>query len=252
MVQRRSAQGDCRFEPQGYPAEILGSSTVILSKAGPAAENFSDFTTLWSSGVEVLIPASTSTRPLLVLGLLADVLNALSKETAPIVVKYIDTGTAPAPGAPFLAVSNVPPAGATQRVHFDRGRVAVADRAGHTRLDIGGLTTGAIAQVVTSGPYSGLWIKPLTDDGSLPVSPSVSLDHGDVAFLDKTGVALAMSTERETLLQISYPDQVSWLGLAERFRSWIVGGFWALATILFLLVLQRLYRRRRHADMASE
>ena len=24
VVQRRSAQGDCRFEPQGYPAQILG------------------------------------------------------------------------------------------------------------------------------------------------------------------------------------------------------------------------------------
>jgi hypothetical protein len=245
VVQRRSAQGDCRFEPQGYPAEILGSSSVILSTAGSVAEDFSDLATLWANGVEVLVPKSTAARPLMVVGLLADVLNALSKESAPIVVKYVDADVAPTPNAPFIAVSNVPPAGAAQRVRFDRGRVVVADRAGRTRLDIGGLTTGAVAQIVTSGTYSGLWIKPLTSDGSLAVSPAVYLNRGDVAFLDKTGVALALSTERDTLLRISYPDQGSWLTFAERFRSWIVGGLWALVTIVLLFVLQRLYRRRR-------
>src|SRR4029077_15224667 len=30
VVQRRSAQGDCRFEPQGYPAQILGSSAFVI------------------------------------------------------------------------------------------------------------------------------------------------------------------------------------------------------------------------------
>jgi hypothetical protein len=245
VVQRRSAQGDCRFEPQGYPAEILGSSSIILSAVGSVAEDFSDLATLWANGIEVLVPSSTATRPLAVVGLLADVLNALSKESAPIVVKFVDAGAAPTPGAPFIAVSNVPPAGATQRVHFDRGRVVVADRAGRTRLDIGGLATGAVAQIVTSGTYPGLWIKPLTGDGSLPVSPAVYLDRGDVAFLDKTGVALALSTERDTLLRISYPDQASWLAFLERYRPWIVGGLWGLATLVVLFALQRIYRRRR-------
>lgn len=251
-VQRRSSQGDCRFEPQGYPAEILGSSSIILSAAGSVAEDFSDLATLWSNGVEILVPASTATRPLAVVGLLADVLNALSKESAPIAVKFVDAGAAPTPGAPFIAVSNVPPAGATLRVSFDRGRVAVTDRGGRTRLDIGGLKTGAVAQIVTSQSYAGLWIKPLTSDGSLPVSPAVYLDRGDVAFLDKTGVTLALSTERDTLLRISYPDQGSWLTLVERFRPWIVGAVWGLVTIVLLFVLQRIYRRRRGALVAGE
>jgi hypothetical protein len=245
VVQRRSAQGDCRFEPQGYPAEILGSSAIMLSPAGQVAEDFSDLATFWANGVQVLIPASAASKPLQVVGLLADVLNALSKETAAITVKFVDAGAAPAPTAPFVTVSNVPPVGATQRVRFDRGRVAVADRSGRTRLDIGGLATGAVAQIVTSDAHPGLWIKPLTRDGSLPASPGIYLDRGDVAFLDKTGVALAMSTERDTLLRISYPEQGSWLTIVERYRSWIVGGLWVLATIAFLFVLQRMYRRRR-------
>jgi len=251
VIQRRSALGDCRFEPQGYPAEILGSSAVILSTPASAAEDFADFATFWANGVEVLVPTATATRPLSVVGLLAEVLNALSKESAPIVVKFVDANVAPNPTAPFMAVGDLPPRDATQRVRFDLGRVVVDDRAGRTRLDIGGLATGAVAQIVTANTFPGLWIKPLADDGSLPISPAVNLDRGNIAFLDKTGVALALSTERDTLLQIAYPERGSWMTLAERYRSWIVGAVWAVITLILLFVLQRLYRRRSGA-VASE
>ena len=53
-----------------------------------------------------------------------------------------------------------------------------------------------------------------------------------------------MSTERDTVVQISYPDQVSWLTIAERFRSWIIGGLWLAATAALLFFLQRMFRRR--------
>ncbi len=245
VLQRRSAQGDCRFEPQGYPAEILGSSTVILAPAGSVAQDFSDLSTFWAKGVEILLPASTAAQPLAVIGMVAEVVDELSKEASPITVKYLESGAVPAPDAPFIAVSNIAPAGATQRIHFDRGRVAVTDRAGRTRLDIGGLTTGAVAQIVSSDSHPGLWIKPLSNDGSLPVSTTINLDRGDVAFMDKTGVSLALSTERDTLLRVSYPDKVSWLTSIERYRSWIVGGVWMLVTIFLLVALQRVYRRRR-------
>jgi cellulose synthase operon protein B len=249
VIQRRSSQGDCRFEPQGYPAEILGSSAVILSEAGSIVHDFSDLATLWVNGIEVLVPSSTSEHPLSLVASLANILNAITRESTPITVKYLDGG-APAPGAPFIAVSNTVPVGAEQRVHFDRGRVAVTDRAGNSLLDIGGLATGAVAQIVTSNTHPGLWIKPLGSDGSLPASPAVNLDRGDVAFLDRTGIALALSTERDTLLRISYADSGSWLTNLDRFRSWIVGGVWALITLVLIFVLQRIYRRR-HAAAAE-
>ncbi|ABD08804.1 hypothetical protein RPB_4111 [Rhodopseudomonas palustris HaA2] len=244
VVQRRSAQGDCRFEPQGYPAEILGSSSVILSPTGAAAQDFSDLSTFWANGVEVLVPSATAVKPLSVIPMLADVVNGLSREAAPITVRYVDAGATPTPTASFIAVSNLAPAGAEQRVRFDRGRVAIVDRSGRTRLDIGGFASGAVAQIVTAGAFPGLWIKPLSADSALPVAPAIDLDRGDVAFLDKTGVALAMSTERDTLLRVSYPDQRSWLNSFSRFRSWIIGGVWVLVTLGLLFILQRVYRRR--------
>jgi hypothetical protein len=245
-VQRRSAQGDCKFEPQGYPAQVLGSSAIVLAKAEVPAHDFSDLVAYWSNGVDVLIPSDAAARPERVLGLLVEALSALSSESAPITVKFA-VGVDAVPTAPFIAVGNTPPPGAETRVRFDRGRVAVADRNGRTLLDLGGFSTGAVAQLVSVGAHPGLWIKPLAADGSLPAPPGLPLDRGDVAFVDKTGVALAMSTQRDTLVHIAYPDQVSWLTLAGQYRSWVIGGLWLLATVVFLGVLQMLFRRRAGA-----
>jgi len=101
-----------------------------------------------------------------------------------------------------------------------------------------------------SGDLPGVWIKPLAPDGTLPDPPELRLQRGDVAFLDNTGVTMAMSTERDTVVRIAYPDSVSWLTVAERFRSWIIGGLWLLATLVVLLALQTIFRRR--ADAANE
>jgi hypothetical protein len=244
VVQRRSAQGDCRFEPQGYPAQILGSSAVVLEPADATARDFSDLVAHWSNGVEILLPSVAAEKPLAVLELVADVLGALAPETAVFSVRIAASGAAPSPSAAFIAVSNEPPSGGTPRVRFDKGRVAVADRSGHALLDLGGFSTGAVAQIVNAAGHPGLWIKPLAADGSLPTPTELRLDRGDVAFIDKTGVALALSTERDTLLRVNYPEQVSWLTIAGRFRAWIIGSLWVLASIGFLFGLQRVLRRR--------
>jgi len=244
VVERDIAQGDCRFGPQGYPAQILGSSALVLGEAGGAAHDFSALTSHYARGVDVLLPAATADQPTHVLGIVAEIANQLSPDTAPLDVAYVASGSAPVPDAPFIAVSDLPPAGANPRVRFDRGRVDVVDQSGHTLLDLGGFTGGAVVQVVSAGATPGVWIKPLAADGQAPTPPDIHLDRGDVAFVDNKGVALAMSTERDTLVKISYPDQVSWLTVAERFRSWIIAGLWLLVTAGLLLALQRLFRRR--------
>ena len=244
VIERDSAQGDCRFEPQGYPAQLLGSSSLVLTSTDGAAHDFSDLAPRFEHGLQLLLPVATADQPGLVLGLVAEVVNQLSPYVTPLAVLFTAAGNAPTPAGPFIAVSDVPPAGATPRVSFDRGRVAVTDRAGHTLLDLGGFVSGAVVQIVTAGDYPGLWIKPMSTDGSAPAPTDLHLDHGDVAFADANGVALAMSTERDTVVKISYPDEVSWLSVAERFRSWIIAGLWLFATAVLLLTLQRIFRRR--------
>lgn len=243
VVQRESAQGDCRFEPQGYPAQLLGSSALILSSADGASHDFSDLPPHFAKGIKLLLPATTADQPTLALGLLAQVVDQLSADVAPLNVNFSASG-APAPDGPFIAVSDRPPVGANPRVRFDRGRVVVADRSGRTLLDLGGFVGGAVAQVVDAGNYPGVWIKPLAANGAAPSPNELHLDHGDVAFIDGNGVALAMSTERDTVVRVTYPDQVSWLTVAERFRSWIIAGLWLFATAALLFILQRMFRRR--------
>ncbi len=244
VVQRRSAQGDCRFEPQGYPAQILGSSAVVLEPAAKPARDFSDLAAQWARGVEIVAPMTAADRPASVLGFLAPALAALSSDSTPVSVKLVDPAAIPAVERGFIAISDQPPAGSEPRVRFDRGRVAVADRAGRTVLELAGLQSGAVAQIVQAGEQSGLWIKPLAADKSLPSPRELRLDRGDVAFLDNAGLALAMSSERDQLVRIAYPDQVSWLSLAERYRSWMMGGLWLFATLAFLFALQRMSRRK--------
>jgi cellulose synthase operon protein B len=244
LVQRDSAQGECRFETQGYPAQILGSSSLVLTAADGAPHDFSDLTPHFARGIKLLVPAAAADQPASVLGILAQLVNQISPDIAPLSVNFTPSSGAPQPDAPFISVSDRPPSGANPRVRFDRGRVAVTDRSGRTLLDLGGFVGGAVAQLVNAGDYPGIWIKPLAADGSAPSPSELHLDHGDVAFIDGGGVALAMSTERDTVVRISYPDQVSWLTVAERFRSWIIGGLWLFATAALLFILQRLFRRR--------
>jgi hypothetical protein len=246
VVQRDSAQGDCRFEAQGYPAQILGSSVLVLAKADDKPHDFSDLPPRFAQGIRLMLPAAAADQPTHVLGIVAQVIGQLSPDATPLRVSFAAGGNAaPAPDAPFIVFGDQPPAGANPRVHFDRGRVAVTDRSGRTLLDLGGFAGDAVAQLVSAGGYPGVWIKPLAADGSAPSPSELRLDHGDVAFIDSNGVALAMSSERDTVVRISYPDQMSWLTVAERFRAWIIAGLWLLVTCALLFVLQRLFRRRR-------
>jgi hypothetical protein len=244
LIQRDSTQGDCRIEPQGYPVQILGSSALVLTDADATPHDFSDLTSRFSQRLEILLPGVAGDQPDRMLDMVTEVAAQLSPDAAPLAVDFIPGGSAPLPDGPFIAVSDTPPDGAAPRVRFDLGRVAVTDRAGRRLLDLGGFVGGAVVQIVTAGDYPGLWIKPLSADQSMPTPKDIHLDHGDVAFVDGNGVALAMSTERDTLVRISYPDQVSWLSVAGRFRPWIIAGLWLFATAALLLILQRMFRRR--------
>jgi hypothetical protein len=217
----------------------------VLVTADASASDFSGLVAHWANGVEIHLPAAVAERPLAVLGLIANVLSALAPETVDLSVALVPPGaTTPRPTAPFIFVSNEPPSGSTPRVRFDKGQVVVTDRAGNSLLDLGGFSGGAVAQVVNASGKPGLWLKALAADGILPAPAEVRLDRGDVAFIDTTGVALALSTERDTLLRVSYPEQVSWVTVAGRFRTWIIGSLWVLASIGFLFGLQRVLRRR--------
>ena len=73
VVQRDSAQGDCRFEPQGYPAQILGSSALVLTDADAHAARFLRSDAALCARLEILLPAAAADQPDRVLGIVAEV-----------------------------------------------------------------------------------------------------------------------------------------------------------------------------------
>jgi hypothetical protein len=77
------------------------------------------------------------------------------------------------------------------------------------------------------------------------------LDRGNAAFIDPDGVRLAFSTTRDTLVQVTYPERFTWTTILEAYRPWIIGGVWLLVTILFVSLIQRLYRGRARSGSTS-
>jgi hypothetical protein len=129
-------------------------------------------------------------------------------------------------------------------VRFDRGRVAVTDRAGRTLLDLGGFVGGAVAQIVTRATipaFGSSRCRPTARRRRRPTFISITATSPSsmaTAWRSRCRPSATPSCK------ISYPDQVSWLTVAERFRSWIIAGLWLFATAALLFILQRMFRRR--------
>ena len=99
VIQRDSAQGDCRFEPQGYPAQILGSSALVLADADATPHDFSDLTSRFSQQLEILLPGVAGDQPDRMLDMVTEVAAQLSPDVAPLAVDFIPGGSAPLPDA---------------------------------------------------------------------------------------------------------------------------------------------------------
>lgn len=237
-VIRQPRGGDCKFAPQGYPAQLVGSSAVLLGKISGAAGDFNALTSRFAAGVTVRLPAADPASLAANLPLAALAVQRLVPAGAPIKVVF---GPEPLDG-PFISIGTDAPAGAKPPVKFDAGAVKLTTAEGREVFSLGQLGALTTAQVVQNGKTSGLWLRP---GPQAPTPSSLELDRGDVAFVDAQGVTMAFSSTRDDLIDVSYPEQLSMLGWLSQHRVWIILGVWLLATIGFLIFLQRAYRARR-------
>ena len=245
VVQRSPVAGECKRTPQGYPAQLLPTSEV---KLGPALAKPRDFYSLvpkFGRGVDLNIAPLDTNGMMAALPLLAEVARTMIPTEAPIRVRFAAT-PAPSGDLPFISFSPELPPGATPPVRFDAGRVRVTDTDGTVLLDASGFERTVVAQVVEGGGQPGLWLH--FDSGTqFPAPRTIRLDQGDVAFIDTAGVSLSYSSVRDSLVSIDYPDAVAWTSVLSRFRGVIFGAIWLAATVLFVLAMARIIRRRRSA-----
>ncbi|MCC7425653.1 MAG: hypothetical protein IT557_02010 [Alphaproteobacteria bacterium] len=242
LIQRELPPRDCRSKQQTYPAQVLNSSEFVLGEIGAPRNDFFELVPNFRRDAQVQLPSSFLDDPLNSLPFLVETSRTLLPPRERVTMEFF-AGTPQAPSKPFLTIGQVPPAGTTETpVRFDRGRIVVRDRVGAIVLDVNEMPPGVVAQLVSAGTQDGLWIRPTGQ--RLPYAETVGLNRGNVAFIDDRGVSLAISTRRDTLVEVAYPEQAGWREMLVRFRVWIVTASWVVLSLLLLALLRRMWRRR--------
>ncbi|WP_299309594.1 hypothetical protein [uncultured Croceicoccus sp.] len=237
-VTRQTAGGDCRFAPQGYPAQLLPSSRIVTAPAGSPAD-FSDLPAALNGGFTAVLRGPGD------LGPVAALLGPLVNADADLAVTY---GEVPDHG-PVVFVGTDAPAGFDPVVRFDQGAIRLDSPAGETILDSAAIARHTTVQFGEMGDRTLLWIRPGSAFASLAQSaePAV-LGFGNVAFLDGDRIDFAFNSERERLIDIRYPDRFSVWQFFERYRLWIIGLGWLLVTLGFVYLLRRVLSSYRSDD----
>lgn len=247
VVQRQPAAGDCRYQPASFPTQLLGSSAIELGDEEQSTRDFFALAPHARSQLTVFVRGLTSSSQHLALQALGTVAAELSPTDTPIVVRHVKNESIPSPDSVFLAWGDFHFKDTDVPVRLDRGNVLVRTRTGTPLFNLNAPGNALIAQVVTQagGAPSGVWLQKAGTDSAIPAPQAIALDRGNVAFVDATGVTLALSTEREKLVEVSYPDVPAWQALLQQHYVWLVIALWLVLTIAVLLALQRIHRRRQ-------
>lgn len=242
-VTRQVASGDCTYAPQTYapqtyPAQILPSSHVRLGPAGEAAD-FSDLPATFNGGFTVSLDSPQHLAPA------AQLLQGLAGPQAPINVTYGETATT----GPLVHIGATPPAGTDPVVTLSGERVEIVTEDGSSLVDSATLASLTVAQLLHNDGDPVLWIRPAADFGALTeLAEPLDLSYGDIALIGADGIELAFSTERDRLIDIRYPDRTGLAELLDRYRLWLIGLAWLIASVGFIYLLRRVYATRQSDD----
>ncbi|WP_175781824.1 hypothetical protein [Burkholderia anthina] len=246
VMQRQPRAGDCTYLPASFPAQLLGSSALELGTAEVPAHDFFALAPHTHNQLTVFVRDSLSgADQRIALQVLAAAAADLAPADTPVVVKRSQGDSISAPGSAFIAWGDFRFDDSAVPVRIDRGNVLVRTRSGAPLFNLSDARNTLIAQIVTlKDAPSGLWLRSSGADGPVPAPHTIALDRGNVAFIGTAGVTLSLSTERDKLIEVTYPDATSWQDLARRYSTWLLLAVWLAITIAVLVALQRIYSRR--------
>ena len=250
VVQRQPQGGDCAALPLGFPAQLLGSSEIITTPGAEAPRDFFEMASIFREGLTMFVESRNAFQQRGHLAMLTEFAGNLVPSRAPISVRFLDEGAAPQTSGPFVAVTSRAPENAEPTVRFDQGRTIIRGPEGKTIADLGGLKNTTVAQLVRAGLNQGLWIRTAAADEDIVPPSQLQLDRGNVAVVDKNGVAFAFSTDRDRLIEVVYPDKLSLAEIANAYRPWVVGGLWLAFSLLVVMSVHRFYARGRGGKAA--
>ncbi|MGG5808705.1 hypothetical protein [Falsiroseomonas sp. CW058] len=224
----------------GPPAQLLPGSAIRLGPAPPPAE-FLGLPPAMAEGFELLVDAPGGVLAAEALNLPLWLLRALAPAGAPITVTPVEPGTAPRPGRAFLAATREAPAGSAPRLRLDAGRIELTDRRGERLMQVDAGSPLLAAQLLQAEGRPGIWVRS-PDGRNLPFLPPAAaprLDRGDIALLDRQGVALAWATGRPALVAVAYPEARAETSPLLAWRPWVVGVLWLCGVGLVVYAFRR-------------
>lgn len=238
-VTRQVAGGDCRFEPQGYPAQLLPSSSLKTGSSGDPVD-FSDLASTFNAGFTVVVDNASQ------IASVSRLIQPLANSAAEVTVSY---GEVPS-GVPYVYVSDTAPQGSDPAIRFDKGAVELEDGAGASVVSGEALAGMTIVQLVEDGGEPVLWIRPGSSFNQLSSAQfdEMTLSYGDVALIADNAIDLSFSTQRDRLVDIRYPDSFSLSDFMSEYRLWFIGLGWILASLGFIYILRRIYSSKKSAD----
>ncbi|HKT94089.1 MAG TPA: hypothetical protein VJS18_18145 [Paraburkholderia sp.] len=247
VMQRQPRAGDCTYLPANFPAQLLGSSALELGEAETPAHDFYALAPHARNQLTVFVRDSLNgADQRTALQVVAAAAADLAPADTPVVVKRSQGDSISAPDSAFIAWGDFRFDDSAVPVRIDRGNVLVRTRSGTPLFNLNDARNTLIAQLVTlKNAPPGLWLRSSGADGAVPAPRTVALDRGNVAFIGPAGVTLALSTERDKLTEVTYPDATTWQVLGRRYGSWLLLAVWLAITIAVLVALQRVYSRQR-------
>lgn len=251
IVRLQPRGGDCIYQPTSFPAQLLGSSSIELRDARSPVQDFFELAPAARERLTVFVrDALTGSSQRAAIQTIGAMLADFAPADAPIVVKRTMVDQIGQSDSLFVAWGDFRFGDHATPVRIDRGNLLVRTRSGRQLFDLDNGGNTLIAQLVTpSGAQPGIWLRnvsPAANPDESPIVPqTIDLDRGNVAFIGVSGVTLALSTERERLIEVVYPDDESWLDLMRRYRTWIISAVWLALTIGVLVALARTRGRNR-------
>lgn len=234
----REARADpCTSRPVGMPAELLASSHLLLTEAPKRPSSFAELAALFDARTAILIESAAVARPAALLATLTEIGRHLFRPGAPGRLRLVELDRPPPVEGPFVLVGGRGWPELEAPLRLDRGRVALLGRSGDPLLEIEPGDDLAIAQLVRLGERSGLWLAATGESPSL--WPGDRLDREDLVIGDRHGTRVALRTATDTVPIVDYPEAVSWLDRLAPWRWGVLLAFWAMSTLLLVLILRR-------------
>lgn len=249
-VQREDLATPCETLPQGFATRVLDSSSIRTRPVNLPPSNFAELTSLFDDRTEIYLPEDFLSVPSAALTLASRLLVDVVRDPVPGEVLFRSERAAFAPTGPYILLGNPQSPDLEAPIRFDRGRVILTDQDDEVVLDVLDTANTAVAQVSNIGSTYGLWIAPT--NRAFPNPEEISLDRGDVAFIDRRGTFLEIASETDTVVEVEYPEERTWVDVLQQYRIYILAAVVILLLILFITLFQSVMRNwRRTRDEAS-